>query len=108
MQLKYLNPISIVNEKKMFLANMQDKLEQLIKNALNADRHRLEVYISRLKGVSPLEKLSQGYSYTEYEDGRKISGVGELEKGQKLNIYFSDGKVKALIEEVINGEITNS
>ena len=33
-------------------------------------RHRMSLYIEKLKGLSPLEKLGQGYAYASHPDGR--------------------------------------
>ncbi len=103
MQLKYLSPISRVNEKRMQVASMQDKLESLMRQCVISKRHQLEIYAKGLHGLSPLEKLSQGYSYTQMEDGNPIKTVNSIKKGDMLNIYMKDGSVKAQVLEVSLG-----
>ncbi|MBQ4284789.1 MAG: exodeoxyribonuclease VII large subunit [Lachnospira sp.] len=103
MQLKYLSPINRVNEKRMIVAGMQDKLEALMKQSVGNKRHQLEIFASRLHGLSPLEKLSQGYSYTEFEDGRTVKSVKDINKGDVLNIYLKDGSLKAKTVDVSVG-----
>ncbi len=100
MQLKYLSPVNRVNEKRMLLANMQDKLDILMKQCLSEKRHKLEIYASKLHGLSPLEKLSQGYSYVEYDDGKPIDELDKVKKGDMLNIYMKAGNIKAQAVEV--------
>ncbi len=100
MQLKYLSPISRVNEKRMIVAGMQDKLESLVNQILRSKRHQLEIYASRLHGLSPLDKLSQGYSYTELSTGKPVKSVQDVKEGDTLNIYVKDGGIKALVTEV--------
>lgn len=100
MQLKYLSPISRVNEKRMIVAGMQDKLESLVNQILRSKRHQLEIYASRLHGLSPLDKLSQGYSYTELSMGKPVKSVQDVKEGDTLNIYVKDGGIKALVTEV--------
>lgn len=103
MQLKYLSPISRVNEKRMQVASMQDKLESLMRQCVISKRHQLEIYAKGLHGLSPLEKLSQGYSYTQMEDGSPIKTVKSVKKGDIVNIYMKDGTVKAQALEVSLG-----
>ena len=75
MKLKYLNPLSKVNERRIYLDTQKDKMDYIFKKRLRVYRHRLELYASRLHGVSPLEKLGQGYSYTENQSGKNVTSV---------------------------------
>ena len=43
----------------------------------------MQIYIEKLKGLSPLEKLGQGYSYTADVHGRKITQTGQVKKGTR-------------------------
>lgn len=108
MQLKFLNPISQVNEKRQRLVNLEDRLSQLVTNQLTQKRHILELYASRLNGLSPLLKLSQGYSYTQHEDGSRVTGVQDVKIDEVLQVYVSDGMIKARALEVSDGKITNA
>lgn len=108
LQLKFLNPISQVNDKRQRLMGLEEKLQQLIQNMIRDRRHKLEVYASQMNGLSPLNKLSQGYSYTQHADGSKITGVKDVAVSDELEIFIRDGRIKARATEVINGKITNS
>ena len=63
-------------------------------------RHQLEKYIVAMKGLSPLDKLNQGYSYVADRDGNKVSSVEKLETGDELYIYMKDGKVISKVETI--------
>ena len=52
----------------------------------------MQIYIEKLKGLSPLEKLGQGYSYTADVHGRKITQTGQVKKGDTICVYVSDGQ----------------
>ena len=58
---------------------------------LTSKRHALALYAERLKGLSPLEKLTSGYSYVEDEEGRNVRSVSQVEEGDQLKLHFSDG-----------------
>lgn len=61
-------------------------------------RHRLALYIQAMKGLSPLDKLNQGYSYVEKE-GKAITSVQDVKEGDLLEICVSDGKIAARAEK---------
>lgn len=102
-QFKYLNPKTKVEENRIYAASLQDKLDMMLKNIVFAKRHQLELYASRLQGVSPLEKLSQGYSYVEKSDKSRIMGIKDIKNEDMITVYFKDGKADAQVKEVYNG-----
>ena len=63
-------------------------------------RHRVALYAERLKGVSPLEKMTGGYSYVADDTGKNIRDATALKRGDRINIYMANGKVKAEVSEV--------
>ena len=49
--------------------------------------------IAKLDTLSPLKTLYRGYSITE-KNGKIIKSVKELQKGDQVDIKYSDGIVK--------------
>lgn len=70
-----------------------------MQNCLTKKRHRLEIYIEKLKGLSPLDKLNQGYSYVSDESGRTIHDVEQVSEGQALQIYVKNGRIGACVTQ---------
>ena len=64
---------------------------------LKAARHELEVDIERLKGLSPLDRLKTGYSYVADINGRNIKSTGDVNIGDELSVYVSDGLIKTSV-----------
>ena len=60
-------------------------------------RHRMEIYIEKLKGLSPLDKLNQGFSYVSDEEGRTVTDVAKVHIGDRLQIYVKNGKISAAV-----------
>ena len=68
--------------------------------AILDSRHRLELSIERMKGLSPLDKLKQGYSYVSDETGRNIKNSGQVKEGDMLSIQLADGEILAKVEKI--------
>ncbi|MBO5550376.1 MAG: exodeoxyribonuclease VII large subunit, partial [Lachnospiraceae bacterium] len=82
------------------LAEFSRRLPDTMHGRLKESRHDTALYAERLKGVSPLEKLTQGYSYVSDEKGKNIRDVSGLSEGDRINIYMLNGRVKADVAEV--------
>jgi exodeoxyribonuclease VII large subunit len=100
MRLKYLNPISQINEKRIYLDRQRERMDACFNEILKNNRHKLEVYASKLHGLSPLIKLGQGYSFTENADGRNVSSVKDAQIGDTLRITVTDGVITSKVESV--------
>ena len=95
--IQHENPKNLINDRRMFVADMQEKIENLMRQKLVSSKHQLELYIQEMKGLSPLYKLQGGYAYVSDESGRNIKSVDELKKGEQINLAFKDGYAKAVI-----------
>lgn len=104
MRLKYLSPVSLLNDRRIQLDKKRERLDSLFGDMLKAYRHTLEIYSSRLHGVSPLERLSQGYSYAANEKGENVSSVRDTYAGDTVTITVRDGLIVSEVKEVIQNE----
>ena len=95
--IQHESPKNLINDRRMFVADMQEKMENLMRQKLISSKHQLELYIQEMKGLSPLYKLQGGYAYVSDESGRNIKSVDELKKGEQINLAFKDGYAKAVI-----------
>ena len=53
-----------------------------------------------MKGASPLDRLNQGFSYVQREDGRTVRRVADVREKELLNIYVTDGVIHAQVRDV--------
>ena len=98
-KLKYVSPQHQIQEKYQRLTDMEEELQMLMQQIVKERRHQLMIYVERMKGLSPLEKLSQGYSYTADARGKKITATEQVQPGDLLQIYVSDGQILAEVKE---------
>lgn len=98
-QLKLLTPQNRLNEKRQYVVDMEEKLGMYMKQKLLQKKHQLELYAGQLEGMSPVKKLSQGYSYVSDDAGKAINDVNMVKKGDDITIHMLNGKVRAEVTE---------
>ena len=100
MQFKYLSPAARIRDRKTYALSLEERLQDRMQKILSIKRHRLALYAEQMKGLSPLEKLSSGYSYVENEKGQNIRSITQVTEGELLHIRVKDGTVSAQVTEV--------
>ncbi len=95
--IQHESPKNLINERRMYVADVQEKIENLMQQKLISSKHQLELYIQEMKGLSPLYKLQGGYAYVSDESGKNIKSVDELKKGKQINLAFKDGYARAVV-----------
>ena len=75
------------------MADLDELFRKLMEGKIRENWQALAFYIERLNGASPLKKLNQGYAYVAGEDGKRLTGAKEAKVGEKLTLYFADGRL---------------
>lgn len=94
-RLRYLSPVNQIREKRTYAIKLEEKIEDSMQSLLLKKRHLMEVYIERLGGLSPLNKLNQGFSYVSDEQGKTVTDINRVELGSLLQIHVKNGWIKA-------------
>lgn len=100
-KLQYLSPENQIREKRQHLIDTQDRMTYAMERRLLDCRHQMDIYIERMKGLSPLGKLNQGYAYVSDEEGRNIRSTTHVVPGDKLRIQVTDGEIQAVAEKIV-------
>ena len=100
LKLKMCHPRQKLRSDRQYVSELESRIHTLFEEKLKANKHRLAIYIEKMKGLSPLTKLSQGYSYIENNRKENIKSVLQVEKEEILNLYMTDGVVKAKVCEI--------
>lgn len=77
---------------------VQEMLPLLMERNLRESRQQLAIRIERMKGLSPLAKLNQGFSYVQGSEGT-VKKVTDVKKGDWLRIYVTDGQIEAQVTD---------
>ena len=104
LKLQTLHPRQKLNEKRQRAVDAENTLRSLMERHLTKEKHRLALYAERMKGLSPLEKLSQGYSYVCNAQGQNIKKTDQVKEGDLLQIYVTDGQIKAAVTGTVKPE----
>lgn len=98
-KLERLSPRQQLLEKQQRLADLEELFRKQMEGKLQEERQRLALLIERLSGASPLKKLNQGYAYVAGEDGKRLTKAGSARIGERLTLYFADGRLSTRVEE---------
>lgn len=71
-------------------------------------KQRFAFYVERMRGLSPLAKLNQGFSYVSAEDGKVIKAVADVQQGDDIKIYVTDGVIRASVKDAYREEYSGS
>ena len=95
--LQMKHPAHQIREKRHHLIRLEERLQVAMKRQMELKRSELLVKISRLRGLSPLDKLEQGLAYISQQDGRAVYRVDQVGAGDLLHIQLKDGRVYATV-----------
>lgn len=102
-RLQKASPIHRIHEQRNRLAFTEDRLTGAMSAKLQSARHRLELYLEKYKGLSPLGKLNQGYAYVADAQGRTVNSIKQVAEGDAMSVYVSDGRIEAQAVRVHRG-----
>ncbi|MDE7267118.1 MAG: exodeoxyribonuclease VII large subunit [Lachnospiraceae bacterium] len=100
LRLKYLSPENKLQQKRMYSMDLEDRLSVLMERNLTQNRHRMALLAQTLKGLSPLEKLSQGYAYVEDEKGQVLNDIKNAKPDKAMQVYVKNGIIHSKITGV--------
>ena len=97
LRINFLSPIQQIKEKKMYLLQMEDKLQQQIQRIIDSKKKEISIFAARLNGLSPLEKLQQGYAVVTTMDDKLIHGNEDTQVGDNIKIQMLSSEITASI-----------
>lgn len=102
-KLKYLSPWNQIQQKRQQIEDAELKIKNRMNNLLKEKRYLLSLYAERLNGLSPLNRLGNGYAYVTNEKSMPIYGIDNLSEEDILNIRFKNGIVESKIIRIQTG-----
>lgn len=71
-------------------------------------RNSVSYSASRLNDLSPLQVIARGYSLIEDQDKNIVSSIGQVAKGDKIDVLVKDGYIHCNVSDVDMVELTFS
>lgn len=105
LRLEMLSPKSQIREKRQYAIDIEERLRSAMLNKIKLRRHELYLYIEKMNGLSPVNKLNQGYSYVEDKNGNTVNDIAKVKKGDELKINVSNGIILADVVQAIRREL---
>jgi exodeoxyribonuclease VII large subunit len=116
------SPAKRIGDERQRLTNLEDRMKAVIAGSLDqtkrrwndlhreipagmqaifeAKANRLALLAGKLDGVSPVRKLSQGYSYMVDSGGRNVNSVSQVKTGDRLHVEVTDGSIDAEVVQI--------
>ena len=99
-RLSYLHPRHKLQDQQQRLIELEEELRTLMRDRVKETRHRMAIQIEKLNGLSPVRKLNQGFAYVEEADGGVVKSIRQVEKGDELTVYVTDGLIRTSVKAV--------
>ena len=105
LQIAHKHPSYQIREQKQRAMDVENQIQQLLLKSLEKSKHRLHLLIESMKGLSPLGKMNQGYSYVEMKGQKQIKSISQVQEKDVLKIYVTDGTIEAEVLHVTKENI---
>ena len=96
-RLRIAHPRQKLDEKRQRAVDLENFLRNKMNEKLTGEKHRLALYVEKMKILSPLSRLSSGYAYMQGPDGRGVTRISQVEEGQYFTAYVTDGCIRAQV-----------
>lgn len=88
-----------LEERKQREEFLNEKIRFLMKQQLKESRQNLAIRIERMKGLSPLGKLNQGFSYVQSMEGKTVKSVKDVQADAQITVFVTDGRIDARVTD---------
>ena len=90
--------MAYVQDKRMELAHLQQRLGDLSGALLSRRRQRFSALAAALDAMSPLKGLGRGYAVARSRDGTILKSGREVAPGDRVSVTLSEGGFDAVVE----------
>lgn len=98
------SPMGYIEQRGKGLELLKNRLIAAQNQQLTQKNSRYIAAVSKLDAMSPLKVLSRGYAMAQRENGEILRSVRQAEIGERLELYLSDGKLRATVMDKEEGK----
>lgn len=85
--------------KRNLLDKQKARLKHAVRMAISTQKNKLALLETQLERHSPTFLLKHGYTLTTV-NGKRISSISDIKKGDKIKTYLVDGELLSVVESV--------
>lgn len=93
------DPLVKLNDNRRNLLYLNEKLNDLTRNTLENNKHRLGALSGKMETLSPLGVIARGYALVNKND-EIITSVKSVKADDEITVKLSDGTFSARVEEI--------
>lgn len=94
------DPTYMVNDRRMELLHLSEKLDIHIEKKLEKMRAVLGESVAKLEALSPLAVVSRGYSVVADANGETLKSIDNVSVGDALQIKMNGGELDAVVSNI--------
>ena len=91
------SPTGYLEQKQRQLEMLKNRLTAGENQIIARNNQRFVALTAKLDAMSPMKVLTRGYSMAQNERGEVIRSVAQVERGERIGIRFSDGRIFATV-----------
>lgn len=98
------SPKNYIEDKRMALAYLTDKLDTLAQKGVSDKRKSYAALVGKLEALSPLSVLSRGYAivtHTDEDGAHSIMSVSDVKEDDVFRVRLGDGQIESKVINVI-------
>jgi exodeoxyribonuclease VII large subunit len=98
------NQLAYVQDKRMELVHVQQRLGDLSGALVARKRQRFAVLTSSLDAMSPLKVLGRGYAMARNESGEILKSYRDVTAGERVSVTLGEGGFTCTVEQPVKEE----
>lgn len=98
--LERVSPENCYKNQKIYRDTLQDQLQNVIRNKFQSTKHRYEMLLTKLDGLSPTSKLTGGYGYLSDEKQQSVKSVFDVQENDTVYITLWDGTIQSKVVQI--------
>ena len=101
MKLRNASPENRMRENRMYVAELQQRMEQRMQRVFSDKKHYVAILAERMERVSPIRKLSSGYAYVADENGKAVTSTEQVQCGDELSVHLLNGRLQVEVKDIL-------
>ena len=93
------SPVGYLEQRRKSLALLTNRLVSAQNQSIHKAKNQYIGMTAKLDAMSPLKVLTRGYAMAQTSDGTVLRSVSQVNTGDEIKIYVSDGTLSAAVIE---------